>query len=120
MRLLGGGCELRYTFVLLLAVLFAHFARIENVSHIRLLNSIDQSVPQQQRLLINKRNANSSASSSSAYSKKDAIMNAIKQNNHRVSALVGKSITLTCSIDLDDKNFSKSENYKVAFNYFIY
>ncbi len=37
----------------------------------------------------------------------------IKNNNFKVSALIDKSITLTCSIDLDNKNFSKSGNYKV-------
>ena len=38
----------------------------------------------------------------------------IKNNNFKVSALIDKSITLTCSIDLDNKNFSKSGNYKVC------
>ena len=43
----------------------------------------------------------------------------IKNNNFKVSALIDKSITLTCSIDLDNKNFSKSGNYKVCFRSLI-
>lgn len=32
----------------------------------------------------------------------------------KVTALVDKSVTLTCSIDLDDREFSKNGNYKVS------
>ena len=41
-------------------------------------------------------------------------MDSIKKNNYKITALVDKSVTLTCSIDLDDKNFFKSGNYKVT------
>ena len=40
-------------------------------------------------------------------------MDSIKKNNFRVTALIGKTITLTCSIELNDLEFSKSGNYKV-------
>ena len=33
-----------------------------------------------------------------------------------MTALIDKSVTLTCSIDLDDKNFSKSANYKIIWS----
>lgn len=59
---------------------------------------------------------NNSSSSSSSSSRKDAILNAIKQNNHKIIALVDKSVTLTCSIDLDDKTFSKSQDYKIIWS----
>lgn len=42
-----------------------------------------------------------------------SILSTMKNNSLKVSGLVDKSITLTCSIDLDDVNFSKSGNYKV-------
>jgi hypothetical protein len=105
--------------LLALVVLFANFKQIDNFNRISLLDSVDSlsSSRQQQSVIVNlshnsKRNANSSSSSS--YSKKESILNSIKQNNHKVIALVDKSVTLSCAIDLDDKNFSKSENYKVS------
>ena len=57
------------------------------------------------------------AKKSSSFTKKkinSSSLNSIKSNNFKVSALIDKSITLTCSIELDNKNFSKSGNYKVA------
>jgi hypothetical protein len=42
----------------------------------------------------------------------------IKKNNFRVTSLVGKSITLTCNIDLDEIEFTKAGNYRVKiFNF---
>lgn len=37
----------------------------------------------------------------------------MRNSNIKVTALVDKSVTLTCSIELDDKEFSKNENYEV-------
>lgn len=41
------------------------------------------------------------------------IVRSMRNSNFKVTALVDKSVTLTCSIELDDKEFSKSGNYKV-------
>ena len=46
--------------------------------------------------------------------KRSSIITEIRKNNVEVTAVNGKSITLTCSIDLDDKQFAKSGNYKVS------
>ena len=46
--------------------------------------------------------------------KRSSIITEIRKNNVEVTAVYGKSITLTCSIDLDDKQFAKSGNYKVS------
>ena len=37
----------------------------------------------------------------------------IKKNNFRVTALVSKTVTLTCSIELDEVEFTKVANYRV-------
>jgi hypothetical protein len=42
----------------------------------------------------------------------------IKKNNFRVTSLVGKSITLTCNIELDEIEFTKAGNYRVKICYF--
>jgi hypothetical protein len=57
---------------------------------------------------------NQSAHSQLKRSNVSSSMDSIKKNNYKITALVDKSVTLTCSIDLDDKNFFKSGNYKVA------
>ena len=43
----------------------------------------------------------------------------IKKNNFRVTSLVGKSITLTCNIELDEIEFTKAGNYRVKICYFL-
>ena len=43
----------------------------------------------------------------------------IKKNNFRVTSLVGKSITLTCNIELDEIEFTKAGNYRVKIFYFL-
>lgn len=57
---------------------------------------------------------NQSAHSQLKRSNASSSMDSIKKNNYKITALVDKSVTLTCSIDLDDKNFFKSGNYKVT------
>ena len=42
----------------------------------------------------------------------------IKKNNFRVTSLIGKTVTLTCSIELDEVEFTKAANYRVT--YFIF
>lgn len=41
------------------------------------------------------------------------IVRSMRNSNFKVTALVDKSVTLTCSIELDEKEFLKSANYKV-------
>ena len=41
------------------------------------------------------------------------IVRSMRNSNFKVTALVDKSVTLTCSIELDNKEFAKSANYKV-------
>lgn len=43
---------------------------------------------------------------------------AFKTNNIKLTTIIDKSITLTCSINLDNTTFFKTRNYKVK-NYFI-
>jgi hypothetical protein len=43
----------------------------------------------------------------------------IRKNTVKLNAVKGSSATLTCSIELDDGDFSKSGNYKVSFIYII-
>ena len=37
----------------------------------------------------------------------------IRKNNFRVTSLIGKTVTLTCSIELDEVEFTKAANYRV-------
>lgn len=43
----------------------------------------------------------------------NSVVRSMRNSNFKVTALVDKSVTLTCSIELDDKEFAKSGNYKV-------
>ncbi len=44
----------------------------------------------------------------------------IKKNNFRVTSLIGKTVTLTCSIELDEVEFTKAANYRVtSFLFFL-
>ena len=47
-------------------------------------------------------------------------LESIRKNNFRVTALAGKSVTLTCAIELNDVDFSKSGNYKVYLKRFFF
>lgn len=51
----------------------------------------------------------------SSQEKDNATLEKIKNNNFKVTAIVSKTVTFTCSITLDDKEFMKSENYRVSF-----
>ena len=42
-----------------------------------------------------------------------AMLTQFKNNNVKVSSIVEKSITLTCSINLDNTTFLKAKNYRV-------
>lgn len=46
--------------------------------------------------------------------KRIEFLTKIRKNTITINAVKGNSVTLSCSIDLDDGNFSKSENYKVS------
>jgi hypothetical protein len=43
-------------------------------------------------------------------------MTKIRANNYKVSALMDKSVTLSCSIDLDDIDFPSNDNYKIIWS----
>jgi hypothetical protein len=49
----------------------------------------------------------------SSQERDNATLEKIKNNNFKVTAIVSKTVTFTCSIVLDDKEFMKSENYRV-------
>ena len=42
---------------------------------------------------------------------------AFKSNNIKLSSIIDKSVTLTCSINLDNTTFFKTRNYKVVFSF---
>ncbi len=58
-------------------------------------------------------NTSSEYSISEYARKRSSFMEQFRVNTIRISAIAGTSVTLTCSIDLDDVMFSKSENYKI-------
>ncbi len=42
-----------------------------------------------------------------------SMLTQFKNNNVKVSSIIEKSITLTCSINLDNSTFSKTKSYRV-------
>ena len=98
---------------LALLVLLNNFGRIENARDWQQHDSSESPSEFRSHVMSKRSGVNFSSSS---YSKKESILNSIKQNNHKIIALADKSVTLTCSIDLDDKNFSKSEDYKIIWS----
>ncbi len=61
-------------------------------------------------------NTSSEYSISEYARKRSSFMEQFRVNTIRISAIAGTSVTLTCSIDLDDVMFSKSENYKIIWS----
>jgi hypothetical protein len=87
----------RLIFKLIIINLFVSFLLLCN--SVQCLNTPSSSSSSTQPLLAGK----------TKLSKKEAILNELRQSNHKLIALAGQSVTLTCSIDLSDeaKNFSK-------------